>query len=146
MATLLLKNAALLATMDDADTRYADGGIFVDGNEIRQIGPSANLPASADTVIDARNMVVLPGLVNTHHHFYQTLTRNIPRVQEAELFPWLVHLYEVWRHLTPEGLYWATQLALGELLLTGCTTTTDHFYLNVDGVGFGLINQPDLIL
>ncbi len=133
MGTLLLKNAALLASMDDADTRYADGGIFVDGNEIRQIGPSASLPASADTVIDARNMVVLPGLVNTHHHFYQTLTRNIPAAQDANLFTWLRTLYPIWAGMTPEAIHVSTQVAIAELMLSGCTTASDHTYIWPNG-------------
>ncbi|MGD9874749.1 MAG: 8-oxoguanine deaminase, partial [Kiritimatiellia bacterium] len=79
--------------------------------------------------IDGTNRVVYPGLVNTHHHLYQTLTRNLPKVQNAKLFDWLIGLYEVWRELTPEAVEVSTQVGLGELLLSGCTTTTDHFYV-----------------
>ena len=84
--TLLVRHAELLATMDDDDGRIPDGGLYVVGNVIRQVGPTAELPPIADEVIDARGMVVLPGLVNTHHHFSQTLTRAVPAAQNAQLF------------------------------------------------------------
>jgi cytosine/adenosine deaminase-related metal-dependent hydrolase len=133
MPTLLLKNAALLATMDDADTRYTDGGIYIEDQVIRQVGPSSQLPTSADTVIDARDMVVLPGLVNTHHHFYQTLTRNLPAAQDANLFTWLRTLYPIWAGMTPEAIHVSTQVAIAELMLSGCTTASDHTYIWPNG-------------
>ena len=133
MPTLLLKNAALLATMDDADTRYTDGGIYIEDQVIRQVGPSSQLPTSADTVIDARDMVVLPGLVNTHHHFYQTLTRNRPAAQDANLFTWLRTLYPIWAGMTPEAIHVSTQVAIAELMLSGCTTASDHTYIWPNG-------------
>ncbi|HOX33671.1 MAG TPA: 8-oxoguanine deaminase [Spirochaetales bacterium] len=106
--------------------------ILVDGGRIRRVGPglaaSERLPPGT-RVIDASRHVVLPGLVNTHHHFYQTLTRNLPAVQEAKLFDWLVYLYEVWKGLDEEAVYWSSRLAMAELLKTGCTLTTDHHYL-----------------
>jgi len=77
--------------------------------------------------------VVLPGLVNTHHHFYQTLTRNLPAVQNAKLFDWLLYLYEIWKHLDPEAVYWSSMLAMAELAKTGCSLTTDHHYLYPNG-------------
>ncbi len=126
--SLLIKNAKLIATFDDKDTRLENASILVKDNRIAWMG-TGDPPEPAQETLDASGMLVMPGLVNCHHHLYQTLTRNIPRVQEAELFPWLVHLYEIWRELTPEALYWSTLVGLGELLLTGCTTTTDHFYL-----------------
>jgi 8-oxoguanine deaminase len=129
MSTLLLRHATLLATMDDAGTRIPDGGLYVEDNVIRQVGPSAALPPSADEVIDARNMIVLPGLVNTHHHFYQTLTRNVPGTQDAVLFDWLRTLYPIWARLTPEAIYTSSKTALAELMLSGCTTASDHTYL-----------------
>ena len=127
MPTLLLKHATLLATMDDADTRYDDGGLYAVDNVIQQVGPSAQLPASADTVIDARQMVVIPGLVNTHHHLYQSLTRVI--AQDADLFTWLKTLYPIWANLTDEAVYVSTLTGLAELALSGCTTSSDHLYI-----------------
>ena len=98
MPTLLIRHADLLVTMDDADTRIPDGGLYIVDNVIQQVGPSAELPDTADTVIEARNRVILPGLVNTHHHFYQTLTRNLPAAQDADLFTWLrVHYPDLGR-------------------------------------------------
>ena len=102
--------------------------ILVEGNRITQIGP--NIEAQAGTIcIDASSHVVLPGLVNTHHHFYQTLTRNLPAVQNAKLFDWLLYLYETWKYLDPEAVYWSSMLAMAELAKTGCTLTSDHHYL-----------------
>jgi cytosine/adenosine deaminase-related metal-dependent hydrolase len=133
MSTLLLKHATLLVTMDDAGTRWEDGGIYAVDNSITQVGPTADLPQTADTVIDARGMVVLPGLVNTHHHFYQTLTRNLPAAQNANLFTWLVTHYPIWAGLTPEAIYVSSKIAMAELILSGCTTTSDHTYIWPNG-------------
>jgi cytosine/adenosine deaminase-related metal-dependent hydrolase len=133
MPTLLLKHATLLATMDDAGTQIADGGLFVEDNVIRQVGPSAELPSDANTVIEARDMVVLPGLVNTHHHFYQTLTRVYPPAQNCSLFEWLKALYPVWARITPEGIRVSAQMCAAELMLSGCTTSSDHTYIWPNG-------------
>jgi 8-oxoguanine deaminase len=133
MPTLLIRNATLVATMDDADTRVADGGLLIEDNVIRQVGPSAQLPAQADRVIDAREMLILPGLVNTHHHFYQTLTRALPRAQDANLFSWLKTLYPIWAGMTPEAIQVSTKIAVAELLLSGCTTASDHTYIWPNG-------------
>ena len=133
MATLLLKHATLLVAMDDADNRWADGGIYVVANAIDQIGPTEDLPRHADRVVDARGMIVLPGLVNTHHHFYQTLTRNVPAAQDANLFNWLVTLYPIWAGLTPEAISVSTKTAIAELMLSGCTTASDHTYIWPNG-------------
>ena len=127
MKTLLIKNAFAIATFDDNNTRLSNADIYVEGAQIKEIG--AYLVHQAEIVIDASGMVVIPGLINTHHHFYQTLTRALPAVQNAKLFDWLRYLYNVWRHITPEAVYWSTLGAMGELLLTGCTTTADHLYL-----------------
>ncbi len=133
MASLLIQHAELIVSMDDHDTRWTDGGIFVDRNVIQQIGPTAQLPQTADRVIDARKSIILPGLVNTHHHFYQTLTRNFPGTQDATLFQWLRTLYPVWAGLTPEAIAVSTKTALAELMLSGCTTSSDHTYLWPNG-------------
>ncbi len=133
MTSLLLTNATLIVSMDDEDRRWSDGGIYVVDNAIAQIGPMEELPQEADQVIDARNMVILPGLVNTHHHFYQTLTRNLPAAQDATLFDWLRAHYPLWAHLTPEAVYVSTQIAIAELMLSGCTTSSDHCYIWPNG-------------
>ena len=133
MATLLLKHATLLVAMNDADSRWPDGGLYVEDNVIRQIGPTDTLPARADVVLDAAGHVILPGLVNTHHHFYQTLTRNLPGAQNATLFDWLRLHYPIWARLTPEAVSVSTKIALAELMLSGCTTTSDHMYLWPNG-------------
>jgi len=133
MATLLLQHATLLVSMDDAGSAWEDGGIYVVDNAIDQIGPSSALPPTADRVVDAQGMLVLPGLVNTHHHFYQTLTRNVPAAQNADLFNWLVTLYPIWAGLTPEAIYISTKIAIAELMLSGCTTASDHTYIWPNG-------------
>ena len=99
---------------------------------IESIGPAAELPATADEVIDARGHLVMPGLVNTHHHMYQSLTRAIPKVQEAELFSWLSGTR--FGPASPEMVRVSTQLAMAELLLAGCTTSSDHLYIYPNGV------------
>lgn len=138
MTTLLIKNARCIATFDHADPaqarELADASIFIRGNLIEAIGPSADLPPTADDVIDARHHLVTPGLINTHHHMYQSLTRAIPAVQNAELFGWLQGLYPLWAGLTPEMVQVSTQTAMAELLLSGCTTSSDHLYIYPNGV------------
>jgi 8-oxoguanine deaminase len=134
MATLLIRNARLLVTMDEQRREIEGGGVFVRDHVIEALGPSSELPASADTVIDARGQVVFPGLVNTHHHMYQTLTRVIRPAQDCELFDWLRTLYPIWARLTPEMVRISTQTAMAELLLSGCTTSSDHLYLYPNGV------------
>lgn len=133
MSTLLAKNATLVASMDDADTRWPNGGIFAVDNEIRGIGPTSELPTEADTVIDASGMLLMPGMVNTHHHFVQTLTRNVPAAQDASLFNWLVTLYPIWARLTPEAVYVSAKIAMAELIMSGCTTSSDHTYIWPNG-------------
>ena len=133
MPSLLVRHATLLVSMDDADSRWADGGLYVEDNLIRQVGPTNELPGQADRVIDARDMVILPGLVNTHHHFYQTLTRNLPAAQDATLFSWLRTHYPLWARLTPEAIYVSSKVAMAELMLSGCTTSSDHTYIWPNG-------------
>lgn len=133
MATLLLKNADVLVTMDAARREVRAGALFVRDNVIEHVGTTNELPATADHVIDARGMVVLPGLVNTHHHLYQTLTRAIPAAQDADLFHWLKTLYPIWAELTPDAVYTSALVGLAELVLTGCTTAADHLYLFPNG-------------
>ena len=127
MSTLLLQHADVLVTMDAQRRQIKDGALFVRDQAIEQVGPTASLPASADTVINARGMIVLPGLVNTHHHLYQSLTRAL--AQDSVLFAWLKTLYPIWARLTPEAVYLGAKLGLAELMLSGCTTSSDHHYL-----------------
>jgi cytosine/adenosine deaminase-related metal-dependent hydrolase len=134
MATLLVRHATLLVTMDAQRREIADGALFARDGVIEAVGSSAQLPPMADEVIDARGQVVIPGLVNTHHHFYQTLTRAVLAAQDAELFTWLKALYPIWARLTPEMAFVSTQTAMAELLLSGCTTSSDHLYLFPNGV------------
>ncbi|MBM4398522.1 MAG: amidohydrolase family protein, partial [Deltaproteobacteria bacterium] len=116
--------------MDDRDTVVPGGEVLVRDNVIEAVGVRVPTPRGVTIeVIDATDKVVLPGLVNTHHHLYQTLTRNLPRVADAKLFDWLVELYEVWRGLDADAVRAGALVGVAELLLTGCTTTTDHFYV-----------------
>ena len=111
MQTILIKNALTLATMDAESREIKGGDVYIEGPEIKKVGK--NLKVKADAIIDAKGCVVLPGFVNTHHHLYQTLTRNLPKVQDAKLFDWLIYLYEIWKHLDPEAVYASTQVGLG---------------------------------
>lgn len=131
--TLLIRHARCLVTMDDARREIADGAIFIRDNVIEQVGTSADLPDTADEIIDARKHVVLPGLINTHHHMYQSLTRAIPSAQNVELFDWLTNLYPIWANLTPAMIFASTQTAMAELMLSGCTTSSDHLYIYPNG-------------
>ncbi len=133
MPTLLVKNAEVLVTMDGHRREISGGGLFVRNGFIEQVGLTSELPQTADEILDLRGHLVLPGLVNTHHHFYQTLTRAVPAAQNANLFNWLKTLYPIWARMTPEDIYLSTQTALAELALSGCTTASDHLYLFPNG-------------
>ena len=134
MSTLLVRNAALVATFDDQRQELRNAGLFVRDGFIEQVGPTSELPKRADEVLDLSEHILLPGLINTHHHFYQTLTRAVPAAQNANLFNWLVALYPIWARLTPEDIIISTQTALSELALSGCTTASDHLYVFPNGV------------
>jgi cytosine/adenosine deaminase-related metal-dependent hydrolase len=134
MSTLLVKNATLLVSMDDAGTTIAGGALYVRDNVIAWVGSSDTLPSGyrqADRVIDASGWVVLPGLVNTHHHLYQTLTRAM--APNSKLFDWLQTLYPVWARMDGEAIYISALLGMAELILSGCTTSSDHLYLFPNG-------------
>jgi len=133
MGTLLAKNADILISMDDQLSIFRDGGLFVKDNVIHQVGHTKDLPTQADRVIDLQGLAVLPGLINTHHHFYQTLTRAVPGAQNEELFDWLTRLYPIWGELDDEAIYVSTLTAMTELILSGCTTSSDHLYLYPNG-------------
>ena len=128
MKHVVLRNCHTVATMVDGAEPLHRVDIHLAGGRIEAVGPGLAVPDDARE-INASRHVVYPGFVNTHHHLYQTLTRNIPAVQDAKLFDWLVGLYEVWRELDTEAVEVSTRVGVGELLLSGCTTTTDHFYV-----------------
>jgi len=133
MVTLLAKNADVLVTMDGGRRELTNAGINAENGIIRQVGPTAELPATADTVIDLAGQIVLPGFVNTHHHLNQTLTRNFPGAQNNNLFPWLKALYRAWARTDPEASRASTLVGLAELALSGCTTVFDHTYVFKNG-------------
>lgn len=133
MTTLLVKNASVIVTMDGANRELTDAAIFCRDGFIEQIGPQTQLPQIADEVLNLAGHIVLPGLINTHHHFYQTLTRALPAPQDANLFNWLKTLYPIWARMTSDDIYTSTQTALAELALSGCTTASDHLYLFPNG-------------
>ena len=133
MTTLLVRHAQILVTMDDHQREIADGGLFIRDGFIEQVGPTVDLPTTADEILDLHGHILLPGLVNTHHHFYQTLTRVVPAAQDANLFRWLKTLYPIWARMTSEHIRVSTKTALSELALSGCTTTSDHLYLFPNG-------------
>ena len=136
MSSLLLKNCFYIFLSADEKPRRGED-ILIRDNHIAKIG--AGIDEAVDRIIDCSTCVAIPGFVNTHHHFYQTLTRNLPAVQNAELFDWLVYLYEVWKYLDEEAVYYASMLAIGELLKTGCTTSTDHHYIYPQNVSADFI-------
>jgi len=131
--TLLVRNADVLVTMDKERREIRGGGLFAEGSQITAVGPSSELPDTADEVLDLSGHVVLPGLVNTHHHMFQSLTRAVPAAQDAGLFDWLQTLYPIWSRLTPDMLRTSTLTAMAELALSGCTTSSDHLYLFPNG-------------
>jgi 8-oxoguanine deaminase len=130
MTTLLVKNIHTLVTMNADRQEIRHGALFIRDHVIEQVGTTADLPATADDVLDLQDRhLVLPGFVNTHHHFFQTLTRAIPAAQNHSLFNWLRALFPIWSNLTAEGLAVATQMACADLMLSGCTTASDHHYI-----------------
>ena len=140
MTSLFIHRAACIATQDDAGTELFNASLLLrDGRVARIFTENESVeaylqPGAVDEVIDARHHVVTPGLVNTHHHMVQSLTRAVPQVQNAELFSWLKGLYPIWAGLTPEMVRVSTQIAMAELLLSGCTTSSDHLYIYPNGV------------
>ena len=138
--TLLIKNADVLCTMAEpkesqnkAEAEIKNGGLFARNGIIEAVGESSSLPLIADTIIDMKGHVVIPGMVNTHHHLFQNLTRAVPAAQNSELFGWLKTLYPIWSNIGPEHVYWSTALGLAELALSGCTTSSDHLYIYPNG-------------
>ena len=133
MATLLARNADVLVTMDGERRELRDAGLFARDGVIEQVGPTSELPDSADTVLDLSGQIVLPGLINCHHHLDQMLTRNLPAGQNTNLFPWLKAHYRVWASRTPEDTRTAVIVGCAELALSGCTTVFDHAYVFQNG-------------
>lgn len=131
MSTLLVRNAHVLVTMDGQE--ISGGGLFCRDGWIENVGLTDDVPATADDVVDLKGHIVLPGLVNTHHHLYQTLTRAFPGAQDVGLFEWLTTLYPVWARMTPDHVRTSTRLGLVELALSGATTVFDHQYLWPNG-------------
>ena len=138
--TLLLKNADVLCTMSEPgenesniESEIKGGGLFARNGIIEAVGESSSLPQIADTIIDMKGHVVIPGMINTHHHLFQNLTRAVPAAQNSELFGWLKTLYPLWSNIGPEHVYWSTALGLAELALSGCTTSSDHLYIYPNG-------------
>lgn len=131
--TLLIRNADVLVTMDERRREIRGGGLLAEGNRVVAVGTPEELPSQADEVVDLAGHVVIPGLVNTHHHMYQSLTRTVPGAQDADLFDWLTTLYPIWARLTPEMIRVSAMTAMAELILSGCTTSSDHLYLFPDG-------------
>lgn len=130
MSAVLVRGAARIVTMDDAGTELSDADILIEGGRIRGIGQGL---APEAEVIDATGCLVTPGLVNTHHHLFQTLTRAVPGAQDAALFGWLKTLYPIWARFTPEHMHVSALSGLAELALSGCTMTSDHLYLYPNG-------------
>jgi 8-oxoguanine deaminase len=133
MSTLLVKHAEVLVTMDRDRREFRDGGLFARDGFVEQVGPTGSLPTVADETLDVSGMILLPGLVNTHHHLYQSLTRAVPEAQDAPLFDWLRALYPIWARLTPDDVDLSTRTGLLELAHSGCTTVFDHQYLWPNG-------------
>lgn len=133
MPSLLIRHATLVVTMDDGRRRIPDGGLYIEDGVIQKVGPTSELPTTADRTLNAHQQLILPGLVNCHHHLYQTLTRTLPAAQNVNLFNWLKTLYPIWAELTPDAVYTSALVGLAELLLSGCTTAADHLYLFPNG-------------
>ena len=133
MQRLLIRSIASLVSCDDRDTVYENVDLYAEDGVIRAIGPNLNKPA--DTVIDASHMLCYPGLINTHHHLYQQFSRNLPQVQNMELFDWLKTLYEIWKNLDTDVIRLSSLTGMGELMKHGCTTCFDHHYVFPAGSG-----------
>lgn len=137
MHSLLIKNIRYLVTNDNKDEVLADVSVLIRDGVIVSIGEAEQ---TADEVIDASRMIVYPGLINAHHHLYQIFTRNLPQVQNMELFDWLKTLYEMWKFIDDEVVFYSTALGMGELLKTGCTTCFDHHYVFPESRGDSFID------
>jgi cytosine/adenosine deaminase-related metal-dependent hydrolase len=133
MGTLLAKNADVVVTMDGQRRELRNAGLFARDGMVEKVAPTAELPESADLVLDLRGHILLPGLINCHHHLDQILTRNLPAGQNTNLFPWLQAHYRVWASRTPEDTRTAVLVGCAELARSGCTTVFDHAYVFKNG-------------
>jgi len=133
MSTLLLKNIDTLVTMDEARREINDAAVFCRNGVIEAVGKTSEMPEEADEVLNLSGHVVIPGMINTHHHLFQNLTRVLPAAQNETLFGWLKTLYPIWSRLGPDAIQAAVALGLAELALTGCTTSSDHQYIFPNG-------------
>ena len=134
--TLLIKNISNLVSCDLKDTEYTNAFIYAENGLINDIGPISSMKDSynsSQNIIDATDKVVYPGLINCHHHLYQTLSRNLPETQNMELFEWLDYLFKIWERIDDDVVYYSSMIGLSELLKTGCTTTVDHMDSMVKG-------------
>ena len=133
MSKLLIKNASIIATMDDDKKELLNKSIYCEGGEIVDIGNLKNFNYNPEIVIDAFEKVVIPGLVNTHHHLFQNLTRCYTNAQNESLFGWLTSLYPIWNKIIPSDIYISSLIGLSEMVISGCTTSSDHLYLFPNG-------------
>ncbi len=134
MPSVLVQHLSHLATCDDQRREWSNASVLVVDGVIAAVGPAGELPTEADEVLDGRHLLAVPGMVNTHHHMFQCITRAVPQAQNAELFGWLQTLYPIWQRLTPAMVRSAAHVAMAELLASGCTTSSDHLYLYPNGV------------
>jgi len=139
MSSILIKNIKEIVTMDKERNRLQGYNLLIKDNKVSKI--AVEIEFEADEVIDGSDYFLYPGLINTHHHFYQTLTRNISQVQNVELFNWLKYLYPIWARLIPQAVYYSGLVAMGELLKTGCTTAVDQFYVFPKGQPKELVDE-----
>ena len=133
MSTLLIKNASFVATMDKNENELRNVSIFCENGVIKEVGDCKNIIKNVDKVIDANDLIVIPGLINTHHHLFQNLTRVYKPAQNKSLFGWLTSLYPIWQNIIPSDIYISSLIGISEMVLTGCTTTSDHLYLFPNG-------------
>lgn len=140
MKQKLLKNIDYVVTFNDREETFTNCDILIEGPAIKQIGRGLQAAEDAE-IVDCSGLTALPGFVNTHHHLYQTLFRGIKEVQELPLFPWLIGLYEFWKNITPEAVYYGALVGFAELLRTGCTLTSDHHYVFPENQPATLIDE-----
>ena len=139
MSSILIKNIKEIVTMDKERNRLKGYSLLIKDNIVNKI--ALDIEFTTDEIIDGSDYFLYPGLINTHHHFYQTLTRNIPQVQNVELVNWLKYLYPIWARVTPEAVYYSSLVAMGELLKTGCTTSVDQFLVFPQGQPKELLDE-----